>query len=75
MPRFALAAALLAAALICPVSSHAQAPRSRAEAAAFCYDVIRYTAGGGTDQRYRVCMADLGYPVAKNSKDERANTP
>lgn len=43
-----------------------QAPRTRAEAAAFCYDVIRYTYGGGTDARYRMCMFDLGYPIAKS---------
>ena len=54
-----------AALLLCSTATHAQAPRSRAEAQAFCYDVIRYTAGGGTDQRYRMCMFDLGYPVAK----------
>jgi hypothetical protein len=52
-------------------TAQAQAPRTRAEAAAFCYDVIRYTAGGGTDQRYRMCMFDLGYPVAKADDEKK----
>ena len=57
--------------LISP-AAQAQAPRSRAEAAAFCYDVIRYIAGGGTDQRYRICMADLGWPLPGKAEDRKA---
>jgi hypothetical protein len=65
IPRRAL---LVLTVLLVSQQALAQAPRTRAEAAAFCYDVIRYTAGGGTDQRYRMCMFDLGYPVAKSEQ-------
>lgn len=67
--------AVAGATLLLASAAQAQAPRSRVEAAAFCYEVIRYTAGGGTDQRYRVCMADLGYPLpkAKDKSDLREN--